>query len=223
MPFDKLEVEGDSNVGMHVAASEDFAVLPPQASAGARDKVSDALGVDVLVTTVGGSSLVGALCAMNSGGAAVTRFASEGELSPLREAGLDVEVLDTNLSASGNVVLANDAGALVHPELDDDLVEGIGEVLDVPVERGKVGPYKTVGSSAVVTNEGMLLPSPVRDEEAEELEKFFGVPSALGSVNYGVKMVGTGVLANSKGFVAGMETTGAEMGRIEEALFPELA
>lgn len=220
MPIEKAELRGDPNVGMYVAASETLSAVPLNAPDSVEDAVSGALDVDVVRTTMGGSNLIGALCGLNSNGAVVTRFASEDELEPLRETGLDVEVVPTNLSASGNIVLANDRAALVHPELEDQHVDEIGEVLDVPVETGTVGPYKTVGSAAAVTNGGMLLPNTVPDREAEELAEFFDAPARVGSVNYGVKMVGTGLLANSKGFVAGTDTSGPEMGRIEEALFP---
>ncbi|RLI16358.1 translation initiation factor IF-6, partial [Candidatus Bathyarchaeota archaeon] len=36
--------------------------------------------------------------------------------------------------------------------------------------------------------------------------------------NFGVPLIGAGLLANSKGYAAGAETTGYELGRIEEAL-----
>ncbi|MBS1264006.1 MAG: Translation initiation factor 6 [Methanonatronarchaeales archaeon] len=222
MPFLKVEVDGDSNVGMYAATSEQLCVMAPEASGTVRDRVAEVLGVEVVVTTVGGASLVGALCGMNSSGAVVTRFASEAELEPLRETGIDVGVVQTNLTASGNVILANDYGALVHPEVGDEPLRELSDLLDVPVESGGIGPYATPGSAAVTTNRGMLLPGAVGEDEAGRLERFFGVPSAVGSVNYGVRMVGTGTVANSKGFVAGKETTGAEMGRMGEALLPGL-
>jgi len=40
----------------------------------------------------------------------------------------------------------------------------------------------------------------------------------VGTVNFGSPLVGSGILANSRGYVAGDETTGPELGRIEDAL-----
>jgi translation initiation factor 6 len=40
----------------------------------------------------------------------------------------------------------------------------------------------------------------------------------IGTVNHGDPMIGTGLVANSKGAIIGRNTTGIEMGRIEEAL-----
>lgn len=220
MPIAQTELRGDPNIGMYVAASETHAATPVATPDDVVDTIAEALGVSVARTTLGGSNLVGALCCMNSSGAVVTRFADDDELQALTDVGLDIKTISTNLSASGNIVLANDTAALVHPELNDAYVEEIQEFLDVPVTKGTIGPYKTVGSAAVVTNNGLLLPGTVSDKEAAELEELFDTPSRTGSVNYGVKMVGTGVLANSNGFVAGRDTSGPEMGRIEEALFP---
>ena len=40
----------------------------------------------------------------------------------------------------------------------------------------------------------------------------------IGTVNHGSPVIGSGLIANSKGAIIGNQTTGIEMGRIEEAL-----
>jgi translation initiation factor 6 len=50
------------------------------------------------------------------------------------------------------------------------------------------------------------------------LEELFDLPVDIGTSNYGTQMVGSGLIANSKGYVAGSKTTGHELGRIEDAL-----
>ncbi len=45
-----------------------------------------------------------------------------------------------------------------------------------------------------------------------------GVPADIGTINYGGPLVGSGLLANAHGYVVGQETTGPELGRIEDAL-----
>ncbi len=40
----------------------------------------------------------------------------------------------------------------------------------------------------------------------------------LGTVNYGTPLLGSGLIAGTAGFVVGEETTGPEIGRIEDAL-----
>jgi translation initiation factor 6 len=39
-----------------------------------------------------------------------------------------------------------------------------------------------------------------------------------GTVNFGLPLVGAGIVANSNGAVCGRQSTGVELGRMEEAL-----
>ncbi len=72
--------------------------------------------------------------------------------------------------------------------------------------------------TACATNKGILVHPGINQYELEQLEKIFGLPVDVGTVNTGIPLIGSGILANSKGFIAGGETTGHEMGRIEDAL-----
>jgi translation initiation factor 6 len=72
--------------------------------------------------------------------------------------------------------------------------------------------------TSVVTNRGVLAHPRMTDAELAELEDLFGLPVDVGTVNFGSPLVGSGVLANCRGYVAGDETTGPELGRIEDAL-----
>ncbi|MBA5942745.1 MAG: translation initiation factor IF-6, partial [Methanophagales archaeon] len=52
----------------------------------------------------------------------------------------------------------------------------------------------------------------------EFLEEIFELPVGIGSVNCGMPVIGAALLANTKGYAAGDETTGAELGRIVDIL-----
>jgi len=107
---------------------------------------------------------------------------------------------------------------LVHPDIKDKSIKNIEDVLDVPVTRGTIAGLKTVGMSAVVTAKGLLCHPKTSYEELRVLEKVFGVPVMIGTINHGSPVIGSGLVANSKGAIIGSLTTGIEMGRIEEAL-----
>jgi translation initiation factor 6 len=94
----------------------------------------------------------------------------------------------------------------------------IEKVFDVPVYKGTISSLNTVGMAAVVTNKGLLCHPKVTEEEKRVLEKVFGVNVMIGTVNHGVPLIGSGLVANTKGAIIGNLTTGIEMGRIEEAL-----
>lgn len=132
--------------------------------------------------------------------------------------GVTAGILPDRLNAVGNIVLTNDSAALVHPELSDRALEAISRTLKVDVYRGTIAGIKNVGMAGVVTNKGLLVHPKVTVSERETLEEIFGFPVNIGTTNFGTQMLGSGLLANSKNFVAGSDTTGPELGRIEEAL-----
>ena len=75
-----------------------------------------------------------------------------------------------------------------------------------------------MGMAGVATNKGLLVHPRVSEQEMAVLEELFELPVDVGTVNLGSPLVGSGLLANSYGYLAGDETTGPELGRIEDAL-----
>jgi len=100
----------------------------------------------------------------------------------------------------------------------EESILDIKKTLDVPVFKGTIGSLKTVGMAAGVTNKGLLCHPKASDEEKSQLENVFGVNVMIGTVNHGSPVIGSGLVANTKGAIIGNHTTGIEMGRIEEAL-----
>jgi translation initiation factor 6 len=94
----------------------------------------------------------------------------------------------------------------------------VEDTLNVPVYRGTIASLKTVGMAAVVTNKGLLCHPKVLDGEKKQLGEIFDVNVMIGTVNHGSPVIGSGLVANTKGAIIGNLTTGVEMGRIEEAL-----
>jgi translation initiation factor 6 len=62
----------------------------------------------------------------------------------------------------------------------------------------------------------LVHPSASQDD-IKFLEEVLKTPADVGTVNNGTKLVGAGTVANSKGVLVGLATTGPEMARIEEA------
>jgi translation initiation factor 6 len=158
------------------------------------------------------------LLTFNSKGAVVTDFVDYECVKLIEKQGLDVCVISDKLNAAGNDILVNDKGALVHPDMKDKSLKMMEKVFDVPVYKGTISSLNTVGMAAVVTNKGLLCHPKVTEDEKRILEKVFGVNVMIGTVNHGVPLIGSGLVANTKGAIIGNLTTGIEMGRIEEAL-----
>ncbi len=213
-----LDFNENPNVGVYCRTNEDVAFVRKGLSKKVRNILNTVLGVNVVQLSVADATIIGSLLCLNSKGAIVTDFVDYDAVKTIEKNGLNVCIIKDKLNAAGNDILANDNGALVHPDLKDESIVDIKKTLEVPVFRGTIGSLKTVGMAAVVTNQGLLCHPKVSEEEKTQLEKVFGVNVMIGTVNHGSPVIGSGLVANTKGAIIGNLTTGIEMGRIEEAL-----
>ena len=217
MGLRQVDVNGNPYVGVVCTAADDQVLVPNEASDEHVELIAETLEVPAVRMTVGGTNLLGTMVAMNSEGAVVGDIISDDELRVLSEH-REVLVLHGRLNCAGNLVLANDEHAWVHPRLDEDVREDIAEVLDVDVGEGDLAGMGVVGSVGCATNRGVLVHPKARKEELEALVGFFGVHVDIGTLNYGSPMIGACCVANSKGAVTGTASTGIELGRLEDAL-----
>ncbi|WP_135827527.1 translation initiation factor IF-6 [Halorussus halobius] len=210
---------GSSYVGVFARATDEYLLVRPDLDDDLVADVSEELGVGTVETTVGGSSTVGALAVGNENGLLVSNRVTDRERDRIADAtGATVTELPGKINAAGNVVLANDAGAYVHPDLSREAVQAVEDALDVPVDRGDLADVQTVGTAGVATNDGVLCHPKATDDQLDRLEDVLDVPADIGTVNYGAPLVGSGLVANEAGYVVGQETTGPELGRIDQAL-----
>jgi translation initiation factor 6 len=210
---------GSSYVGVYARATNDCLLLRPDLDPELRDGLADELEVPAVETTIGGSGTVGSLAAGNENGLLVSSRLRERERDRIAAVvDLPVTELPGRINAAGNVVLANDTGAYVHPDLPRRAVRAVRDGLEVPVERGDLADVQTVGTAAVTTNEGVLAHPKATDEELDRLEEVLEVPADIGTINYGGPLVGSGLVVNESGFVVGEDTSGPELGRIEATL-----
>jgi translation initiation factor 6 len=210
---------GSPYVGVFARATDDCLLVRPDVDADLRESCGAELDVPVIATTVGSSGTVGSLVAANSNGILVTSRIRDRERDQIQNVvDLPVRELPGRINAAGNVVLANNSGAYVHPDLPREGVQAVKDALDVPVQRGTIAGVETVGTAAVATNQGVLCHPKSTDETLDELEDLLDVPADIGTINYGGPLVGSGLVANEYGYLVGQRTTGPELGRIDSAL-----
>ena len=204
-------------LGVFATCTEEFVFVPYDAPDETVAELENSLSVTAIRSSIGGSTIVGSLMRGNANGVMIADFALDKELRRLRKH-TKAARLSGELNAAGNLILANDTAALVHPDLSDKTVNVIKKTLGVEVRKGTIGGLKTVGMAALATNKGVLVHPKAQASEIAVLEELFALPVDIGTVNFGSPLVGSGLLANSKGYVAGEETTGPEISRIEDAL-----
>lgn len=213
-----MDFNENSNVGIYCRTNDSVVFLQKSLPKSVKQLIASVLDVKVVELCIVDSTIVGSLVALNSFGAVITEFADEQTLKTMKGQGLRVFPIRDVINAAGNDILTNDHGALVHPEIKTATMKKIGETLGVPVHKGTIAGLGTVGMAAVVTNKGCLCHPKVTEEEKQQLEKVFDVEVMIGTVNHGFPMIGSGLVANTKGAIIGNLTTGIEMGRIEDAL-----
>jgi len=217
VPVGRTLVGGSPYLGVFVRATERCAIVPPSLPGAVEREVRRALAVEVVRTTVADSDVVGALVASNSRGVVVGEGVDADELHDLERVG-PVTVVRHRHNAIGNNVLANDVGALVHPEYPDEALRAIERALGVRVEHATLAGLATVGMAGVATNRGAVVHPKATDREIAHAEAVLGVPVVRSTANFGVPVVGACVVANSRGLVVGRPTTPVEIVHLQEGL-----
>ncbi|MFB6217174.1 MAG: translation initiation factor IF-6 [Candidatus Aenigmatarchaeota archaeon] len=218
--IDKINFDGDVNLGLHTVVNDRFCLVDSSLSERCYEAIGNTLEVDVVRSLVANSKMVGIFSEGNSSGLVLPKNVETIETEKLDNKGIEYRVIDSKETALGNLILVNDSACLISTRLEDFKNE-LEDFFGVPVETGTVAGLDVVGSSAVATNRGLLCHRDVKKEEMEKLEELFDMICGRGTVNFGSPFVGAMITANSNGVLAGEKTTGPEMGRIDEALFPE--
>ena len=206
---------GDPNIGVFARVVGNIAIIPLDSTPEFKHAVKEALKVEVIETTIQGSAIIGSLVAGNSRGVIVSGLATDEEINKISKH-REVFLLSDTMNAAGNVIMANDTFAAVHPDMPESVIKQIGDFLGVEVITLVLGGVKTVGMAGVATNKGVIVHPRATDAQIKKIEEVAKVPVGTGSINMGSGLVGTGLMVNENGYLAGNATSGFELGRIED-------
>ncbi|MGB9636983.1 MAG: hypothetical protein ACPL1Y_07025, partial [Thermoplasmata archaeon] len=113
MNFEVLDFGGNPYIGVYSRVTEDVCLLPEFAMS-AKKVIEEKLGIEVLLTYIGESSVVGSMCAMSTAGVIVPSMTTPEEIEIL-EKHKRVCVIDDKLNACGNNILLTEKKALLNP------------------------------------------------------------------------------------------------------------
>jgi len=218
--IEKISIYGSSSIGVFIFTSETFSLIPPDIDFRKIKIIENTLNTKVFSTTIMNSKLLGIFVIGNSKGILVPKLVLEREISSLKKYldNINIGIIDSKATALGNLILTNDHAAIVSPYLSG-LSKKIQEILDVEVIIKDIGGSPLVGAMALVTNRGGLVHPMIPDDEIDFLKDFFKVNMNVGTINRGYPYIRVGMVANSKGALIGMDTTGPEIMRIMATLF----
>jgi len=128
-----------------------------------------------------------------------------------QEKDIEVEIIKDKMTALGNLILANDYGAIISPMFSQKTSKKISDILGVEVVEGKISNLSYVGSLAVATNRGVLAHPSISDEEERLIREVLKVEVFTGTINNGSPFIKSGLIANSFGAIAGSLTVGREL------------
>lgn len=165
-----------------------------------------------------GCRIVGRLAVGNKHGLVVPSSTTDVELQHLRNSLPDevkIQRVEERLSALGNVIACNDYVALVHPDLDKETEEIIGDVLKVEVFRQTVANNPLVGAYSILSNQGGLVHPKTPTPDLDELSSLLQVPLVAGTINRGSEVLAAGLVVNDWCAFAGMSSTSTELSVVE--------
>lgn len=215
----KYDVYRSPNVGLFVRANDNTLLIPFGFADTKTKKLKEYLNVKkIMHVSIAGTRLIGPMSVMNNNGMLLPSTASDEEIQILKQTGLNVERLESKFTAIGNLILANDKGAIVSSLFNDEVHQNIRDVLGVPIQAMSIGGYVQVGSMVVTTNAGAIVHPNANDREIKSIAEILQVEAEPATINGGSPFLSSGIIANFKSAIVGNLTTGPELIMITRAL-----
>ena len=212
MDIIKYDVYRGPNLGVYISVNDSVVLLPMGYSESKAEKLAKYLNVNILYTAIANTRLIGALSVMNNKGILLPKTAYQNEYDLIKkETNLEVGVLDSKFTALGNVICANDKGAVVSPWLSEKDCQTISDVLGVEIIQKKIAGFNQTGAVMVANNSGAAIHPEADEEDMKTFANVLGVKVEQSSINNGIPYVSSGILANNNSIVVGSLTTGPEI------------
>lgn len=205
-------------VGAYVAVGGGKCIVCPPSPRSFEGILRNDLKLEVRRGTVGTVGAVGLMTAFNSRAAVVPKTINEDEVFVFNELGLEVFRVPSNLLAWGNLMSANDRGAVFSDMVPRHVARDIADRLDVDYDFVTPKGYAVSGSSIATSNRWALVSKSFSEDQMAKIADVLKVKVAAGTVNGGCRQVKIGALVSDFGIVLGKDTTGAELFEFQSAL-----
>lgn len=200
------------NVGIFAKSNDKLVLLPHGYAETKLKKITEILESEPLFVSIAGNRIIGPMVVLNNTGMILPSTASDDELIYLKSiTGLNVSKLDSKYTAVGNLISANDNGAIVSPLFKNELDKQIGDVLGVEAHTMSVADFNQTGSIIVATNTGAAVHPKATEEEIKIISSVLKVEVEPLTINGGIPYLSSGIVWNSKSLIVGSLTTGPEL------------
>jgi translation initiation factor 6 len=206
-------------VGLFLRTNNDTLLLPFGFAETKAKKLKEYLDVEKIIhVSIAGTRLIGPMTVMNNNGILLPSTVSDDEIRILKQTGLNVDRLKSKFTAIGNLISANDKGAVVSNLFRGEAEQNIKDILGVPLQTFSIGGYVQVGSMIVATNAGAIVHPIANDSEISRISEILQVEAEPATVNGGSPFLSSGIIANFSSVIVGNLTTGPELIMISRAL-----
>jgi translation initiation factor 6 len=212
MDIIKYDVYRGPNIGIYINVNDNFVLVPMGFAQTKAEKLGEYLKAQVLYSSVANTRLLGALMVMNNNGILLPKTAYIDEYEFLKkQTKMEVGVLDSKYTALGNIICANDKGAIASPWLSKEDCDTIEQVLGVEVLQERIAGFNQTGAVMVANNSGAAIHPEADEEDMKVFANLMGVKIEQTTINNGVPYVMSGILVNNNTVVVGSMTSGPEI------------
>lgn len=191
--------EGSSEIGAYAKLTNTYILIGKSVNRHFYSTFQENMDIPICETLINTIPTVGSLCTANKNGLLLPYTTTDSEMQHIRNSlpeNVKIRRVEERLNALGNVILANDRMALLHPEINKETEDIIADVLKVEVIRMSLGEESLVGTFGCLNNIGLLVHPGVKHEEIEELSNILEVQVVAGTINKGQPSVGGGIIVN---------------------------
>ena len=219
MDIFKYDIYRGPNIGIFSAVNDNFVFVPNGMTPGKIQTLGKYLNADPVYTSISNTRLIGIMMVANNNGILVPKTCLQSEIAHLKKStGLNVDYLDSKQTALGNIICANDKGALVSPIIQKEELQKIKDVLGVEVLQQKIAGYHQTGAMMVVNLTGGIIHPETEEDDVKVFEEFFKIKIEPATINGGIPFVASGILLNNFSAVVGTLTNGPEIMMITRAI-----
>ena len=214
----KYDVYRNPNVGIYAKCNDKFVFIPNGFASTKAKNLAEFLKTNYVFTSVANTRLLGPMMVVNNNGLLLPHNCHEEEISHLKKStGLNVDILDTKHTALGNLICANDKGAVMSPLIPTEYVKKVEDVLKVEVIRKRVAGYHQTGAMIVANSKGGVIHPSTEEEDIKTISHVLGVELEPATINGGSPYLSSGMLVNNNSTVVGGLTNGPELVMLTKA------
>ena len=218
---DKINFKGDPNIGLYAIATDSFVLIGEELNKKQKELLKEVLQVPIITSKIYGTPFAGIFCAGNKELLFVPDIIFDKEFKSLKKqlkGIVKVKKFKTIHTALGNTILINDKYAIISDDFSNTEAKKIEKLMKVKIKKINIAESNVPGAYGTLTNKGAIFGSIISDPNVKELEKYLKFEVGIGTVSMGSSIISSGVIANSNGFLVSDNSSGFEIGRIDESL-----